>query len=212
MSRSGCVACDAAAGCCHVAAAEMALSVCWGLRCASVCACQGRQPESSLPCCPLLHRYYRQQKRRQGGFFKFLGLTRVQAGGRGSDVAPMQLPTGTSGHWKASWGAGRERLSRGQQRAQIVPSSIPMILLPRFARSAHCSAAAQDAAWGGPQVDSAETDGWHGRAEQGGLCCWLWAAHSCRSFSPPTHPPTCPPAAAAAPTEHAGDSLGTGAR
>lgn len=36
-------------------------------------------------------RYYAQQRRQQGVFFKHLGLTQEQAGGRGSDVAPMQL-------------------------------------------------------------------------------------------------------------------------
>lgn len=63
---------------------------------------RGYSPPPGRSACRLIaakemREYYAQQQRRSGGLFKWLGLSAVQAGGRGSDVAPMQLTAGAVG-------------------------------------------------------------------------------------------------------------------
>ena len=50
-------------------------------------ACLGGLPRGL----PGYRRYYQQERRRAGSYFRWLGLTQEQAGGRGGDTLPMAL-------------------------------------------------------------------------------------------------------------------------
>ncbi len=49
---------------------------------------------TTCPPTPRPHSFYKREQRRQGSFFKWSGLTKEQASGRGSGGAPMQLAPG----------------------------------------------------------------------------------------------------------------------
>jgi hypothetical protein len=67
--------------------------------CNALAVCGSHVPTVAHPCChgplsPSVCRYYRRQQRSAGCFFRHLRLTRVQAGGRGSEAEPCHLVGG----------------------------------------------------------------------------------------------------------------------